>query len=127
MDKKTFTLIMAVALIVSFFLPVFAGGHGSGLDVVKSSMGGWQKYIYLVFPICGALLLIGALNNGNYPGGRSLLSWLPFLAVLYIVIISPLIDGIKFEYIFKSFKLFGIGLWVAIVSSIALAFYNPRS
>ncbi len=127
MNRKTLTIVLAVALIASFFLPVFNGSGANGLDVVKSSAGGWQKYLYLIFPICGALLLVGALNNGNYPGGRSLLTWLPFLAVLWIVIVSPLIDGVKFEYIFKSFKLFGVGLWIAIVSSVVLAFYNPRS
>jgi hypothetical protein len=127
MNRKNLTIILAVALIASFFLPIFKGTSASAFDAVKASAGGWQKYIFLIFPICGLLLLVGAMNRGNYPGGRGLLAWLPFLAVLWIIIISPLIDGVQFKYIFRQFEVFGIGMWVAVVSSIVLAFYNPRS
>ena len=129
MDRKTLTIILAVALIACFFLPIISfGGRGaSGLDIIQARGGDWQKYIYLVFPICGLLLLLGALN-GHYVISRSLLTWLPFLAVLFILFLGPLINGVKFEYLFKGFgRGFGAGLWIAIVSSVVLAFYNPRS
>lgn len=129
MDRKTLTIVLAIALIASFFLPIISfGGRGaSGLDFVTAKGGDWQKYLYLIFPICGLLLLLGALN-GNYVIPRSLLTWLPFLTVLFILFLGPLINGAKFDSLFKGFgRGFGAGLWLAIVSSVVLAFYNPRS
>lgn len=129
MNRKTLTIALGVALIVAFFLPIISfGGRGaSGLDIVQAG-GGWESYLWLIFPICGALLLVGALNNGNYPGGRSLLSWLPFLTVLFILFIYPLIKGVDFGSLFKNLtKGWGAGLWLTVISSLLLAFYNPRS
>ena len=125
MDRKTFTIVMAIALIVSFFLPLFSIG-GSAFDYVKGRGGDWQKYLWLIIPICGLLLLLGELNN-NYVTSRGLLTWLPFLTVLYFILIAPLINGAAIGDIFKAIgRGYGIGMWVAIVASVILAFYNPR-
>ncbi len=128
MDRKTLTIVLAVALLGSFFLPYYSfGGRGgiSGFDLVSSNGGDWQKYIILLIPISGILLLLGELNN-NYVLGRGLLSWLPLLTLLYIILIDPLVKGAAIGDIFKTIgKGFGIGLWITIVASLVLAFYNP--
>lgn len=127
MDRKTFTIVLAVALIASFFLPFFSfGGRGaSALDMVTAKGGDWSKYLVLVFPICGLLLLLGELNN-NYVVSRSLLTWLPLLTVLFILFIHPLIKGADIGNVFKYFgRGYGAGLWIMIASSLVLAFYNP--
>lgn len=128
MDRKTFTIIIAIALIGSFFLPYYSfGGRGgvSGLDVLTAKGGDWQKYLILLIPLTGLLLLLGELNN-NYILSRGLLSLLPLLTLIFIIFISPLIKGADFGSIFKYIgKGYGAGLWVAIVSSLLLAFYNP--
>jgi hypothetical protein len=125
MDRKTFTIVMAIALIASFFLPLFSVG-GSAFDMVKGGMPGWEKYLWLAFPICGLLLLFGELGN-NYVLSRSFLTWLPLLVILFFLFIAPLIDKVPFGDIFKTLgKGYGVGMWLAIVSSLVLAFYNPR-
>lgn len=129
MDRKTLTIVLGVALIACFFLPFynFGGSGASGLDIVTSKSDDWQKYLLLIFPVCGVLLLVGELNN-NYIVARSFLTWLPFLTVLFIIFINPLLKGVKIDYIFKGIgKGYGAGMWIAIVSSLILAFYNPRS
>lgn len=126
MDKKTLTMILAVVLIGAFFLPyVSYGGRGaSGFDIIKAPVGDWQKYIALLIPVSGVLLLVGALNNGNYPLGRNLLCWLPLLTVIYILVIEPvLINKIAFGDVIK---ITGVGLWVSFAASLVLAFYNPK-
>ncbi len=124
MDKRMLTIILAIALIAAFFLD---WGGGSGLDAVQSKYGDWQKYIPILIPLSGVLLLIGAMNNGNYPLGRNTLAWLPLLTVLFILFIGPLIRGADFGALFKSLgKGWGIGWWITVVVSLVLALYNPR-
>ena len=128
MDRKTLTIVLAVALIGSFFLPFYSiGGRGgvSGLDLVTAKGAGWEIYLLLLIPISGLLLLLGELNN-NYILSRGLLSWLPLLTIIFIIFINPLIKGADFGSIFKYIgKGYGVGLWIAIASSLVLAFYNP--
>ena len=125
MDRKTFTIVMAIALIASFFLPLLSVG-GSAFDYVTSKGGSWEKYLWLIIPICGLLLLLGELNN-NYAANRGLLTWLPLLTVLWFLIISPLINKVAFGDIFKMLgKGWGIGMWIAVIGSLVLALYNPK-
>jgi len=130
MNRKMLTIVLAVLLIAGFFLPYYsyAGKEGaSGLDFVSAKGGEWQKYLFLLFPLSGLLLLIGALNNENYILGRSLLCIIPLLTLLYMMFIGPLIEGVKFDYILKSIgKNYGIGLWITIAASLVAAFYQPR-
>lgn len=130
MDKKMLTIILAVVLIGCFFLPYisFMGMGASGYDAVFSGGGDWKKYILLLIPVSGVMLLIGAMNNGNYILGRGIWTWLPLLAVLYMIIGEPLINGAAIGDIFKVIgKGYGAGLWITIIASLVLAFYNPKA
>jgi hypothetical protein len=123
MDKKMLTIVLAIVLIGCFFLAYTKGlGDQSGLDIVKGA-GPWEKYVLILIPLSGLLLLVGALNNGNYPLGRNTLCWLPLLAVLFWIIAVPLIEG---GSISTMVKLVGIGLWITAGASLVLALYNPR-
>jgi hypothetical protein len=127
MDKRILTIILAVVLIGCFFLDY--GSSVSGYDLVFKMPGNdWQKYIPLLIPVSGILLLIGALNNGNYFITRAIWAWVPLLTILYWIIGSPLINGVAIGDIFKGLgKGYGIGLWVTIAASLVLAIYNPKS
>ena len=64
---------------------------------------------------------------GNYILSRGLLCWLPLLALIFTIIISPLIDGAAFGDVFKNIgKGYGIGMWLTLAASLLLAFYNPK-
>jgi hypothetical protein len=128
MDRKIFTVVLAIVLIASFFLPLYSAGGVSAFDIVKGPSYGngievmLMKYLWILIPLSGLMLLIGAMNNDNYILGRGIWAWLPLLALLYIII-RPIIDGAK---IGDMIKLFGVGMWVMLVASLILAFYNPR-
>lgn len=130
MDKKTLNIVLGAALLGSFFLAFYSmfGRSISGFEMVKADGGDWQKYLLLIIPISGLLLVVGALNNGNSILPGSLLSILPLLTLLYIMIAGPLIKGAAIGDIFKALgKGYGIGLWIAIAASLVLAFYRPKS
>ena len=122
MDRKTFTIVMAIALIAGFFLPIFKIG-GSAFDIVKGG-GNWENYLWVIIPICGLLLLLGELNN-KYVASRSLLTWLPLLTILVCAVIMPLVHKSLLDF-GTMLKVFGVGMWVMVVASILVAFYNPR-
>ena len=122
MDRKTFTIVISIALIVGFFLPLGKAG-GSAFDIVKAG-GGWENYLWALIPLSGLLLLLGELNN-RYATGRGFLTWLPLLTILVILILVPLINKVKLDF-GGMFKSFGIGMWVMLIASLLLAFYNPR-
>ena len=133
MDKKTLNIVLGAALLGSFFLAYFSffGQSISGYDMVFTGDGGgegaWKKYLMLLIPLTGLLLLVGAFNSGNSILPRGLLSVLPLLTLLYILIVDPLIDGREIGDIFKALgKGYGIGLWISIGASIVLAFYQPK-
>lgn len=78
-------------------------------------------------PLTGIILLIGALNNGNYFLGRGFWSFLPLLAILFLLIGIPMIEGAAIDDVFKEiFKMYGIGVWLALAASLVLAFYWPK-
>ncbi|MBC7875382.1 MAG: hypothetical protein H7Y01_15385 [Ferruginibacter sp.] len=124
MDRKTLTLVLGVALLGGFFLPYWVGA--SGFDYVSAKGAGWEQYLLLLIPLSGLLLIFGALNN-NYILGRGLLSWLPFLTLIFVLIVNPLIKGMAIGDIFKAIgRGYGAGLWITLIAAIILAFYNPR-
>ena len=133
MDRKMVTLILGLALVVCFFLPYIDIGYfgkASGFNMVFPKGGGgegWERFVWLLIPISGVLLVFGALGNENYILGRGLLSWLPLLALIFNLIISPLLHKAAIGDVLKSLgQSYGIGLWLTIGVSLVLAFYNPK-
>jgi hypothetical protein len=140
MDRKPYTIIFALILIGSFFLPCLKFGtlgSASGFDIVTATGGkggDWQvmllKYIWILIPLSGILLLIGALNNENYFLGRGLWTWLPLLTVIFIIVkfyLDAKNNGSGSVSLGDLVKIFGVGYWIAFGASLILAFYNPRS
>jgi hypothetical protein len=125
MDKKMLSIILAVVLIGCFFLAYLSimGLGFSGYDYVFKMPGNWEKYVLLLIPVSGVMLLIGALNNGNYIGGRTIWTWLPLLTIVYFLV-RMVIEGAP---IGDLFKVIGIGLWISLAASLVLAFYNPKA
>ena len=131
MSRKILTIILAVLLIASFFLPIGSHASTSPFDIVKGPSYGsafeamLMKYGWLVIPLSGLILLIGALNNGNYFLGRGIWAFLPLLALLYLLIRPLTVMEGRFD-IGGLIKGFGVGIWIALIASLVLAFYWPK-
>jgi hypothetical protein len=131
MNRKIVTIILAVMLIASFFLPIGNHASTSPFDLVQAPSYGsgieamLLKYGWLLIPLSGILLLIGALNNENYFLGRGIWAFLPLLALLYLMIRPITLIGGRFD-IGGLIKGFGVGTWIALVASLVLAIYWPK-
>lgn len=131
MNRKILTIILAVMLIASFFLPLGNHASTSPFDIIQGPSYGSEieamllKYGWLLIPLSGVLLLIGALNNENYFLGRGIWAFLPLLALLYLMIRPITLIGGRFD-IGGLIKGLGIGTWIALVASLVLAIYWPK-
>jgi hypothetical protein len=137
MNRKTVTIALALSLIGSFFLPCLQYGSvtASGFDLLTApSINGADrgllvlKYVWIVIPIAGIMLLIGAINNGNYFLGRGIWAFLPLLTLLFVMAIifrdaKKLGINISISELVKNM---GIGFWVTLGLSLVLALYWPR-
>ena len=131
-------MILAVILIASFFLP-YRTGYGlsaSGYDIVSSEAGrngSWEilvtKYIWLLIPVSGLILLLGSINKERYFLGRNLWAWLPLLTVIFMLVklfLDAKNTAGRSVPVKDLISLFGMGFWVAFVAALILAFYNPH-
>lgn len=128
MNRKMLTIILSVVLLAGFFLPWASGfgGKFSGFDLVTAKGVDWKVYLLILIPLSAILLLLGAVN-GTYILSRELLTWFPLLAIVFFLIIAPLIEGAKIGLLLKTIgKGYGAGLWLTILGSVVLAFYNPK-
>ncbi len=137
MDRKTVTIVLALALIGCFFLPYLQYGTvtASGFDLLTTpTISGADrgilimKYIWIVIPVAGIILLIGAFNNGNYFLGRGLWAFLPLLTLLFVMVMifrdaKRIGTNISISELAKNM---GIGFWITLGLSLVLALYWPR-
>ncbi len=128
MNRKIITIILAIAIIAGFFLPLSSAGSGSAFDSVQAAypVSGVEailmKYLWILVPVSGLILLVCALNNEQYVPARFLWAILPFLALAYIIV-RPVTEGMDIGDMVKTF---GIGLWVMLGGALLLAVYHPK-
>jgi hypothetical protein len=126
MNRKNYSIIMGLALLIAFFLPFYQAGGYSGLDNVKRSGAGWEEYLIALLPLSGLMLILGGVRN-NYILSRGFWAVLPLLTILFLLIGVPLTDDVEFSTTLKSLgKGYGAGLWISIIASLVLAFYTPK-
>lgn len=139
MDRKSLTTILALVLIGSFFMPYLKDGpvSASGFEILitpkdiaaKDFALLMIKYIWLLLPLSGIILLIGALNKGKYFIARWPWAFLP-LVVLLFVVAKIYLDAKRVgppATISEIAGELGFGFWVALAASVILAVYHPRS
>lgn len=132
------TIILAIALLGCFFLPFLkfgSAGGASGFEIVTAEGGRagdidaiLMKYIWVLIPLSAIMLLIGALNNGNYFLGRGIWTLLPLLTLVYFIV-RLFLEARKGEGSFEISELgevFGVGFWATLGVSLILAIYHPR-
>lgn len=126
--KKAFRIILAIAIVVAFFLPWFKYGGGSGLDMVIQK--GYEettttmiiRYSFLLIPLFALIVLIRSLNNQS---SSFFLRFLPFLVTA--ILTALFIVGVKYmgatdEQMTGILQEIAYGFYVNVIACLLLLF-----
>jgi len=88
MNRKNITLVLSLAVFISFFMPLFEwhSFQMSGLNYVLSTHFPAYKYFLLLIPFSALVLFFGALSDGRYLFNKKLMSVLPFLVLIFVLV-----------------------------------------
>jgi hypothetical protein len=126
MDKKIITLVLSLAILSSFFMPLFEwhSFEMSGLNYILSTHISPYKYFLLLIPLSATFLFYGTLNEENYLFNRKLLSWMPLLTLLFIFIMRYITGDSENSFTGNSnvFSSVYLGFWLILSFSVLLVF-----
>jgi hypothetical protein len=140
MDKKTFSIILSVAIIIGFFLPyIISFTDISGFNAIfgKEGMGGIEssseRYLWLMIPIPAILILFGSFTNDSFMSSRFLF-WVPLLMLLFIAVRlyfqakgqASAIENATVS-MSKFIGIFGYGYWLSLFAAILLPFSKEKN
>jgi hypothetical protein len=128
MNNKLFTPVLAIVLLVCFFLPYFSNGleSFSAFNIVfgkhgLSGVGSAERYLWLLIPLAALLLLFG----GNTSGGFTY--WIPLIGLVYIIVrIYIEANSIGSAGIGDILKIASYGFWISLGAAILLPFSKSR-
>ena|SRR5690242_18242430 len=137
MDKKTVAIILAVLLIVAFFLPYvsFQEFKLSGFKIIfgKGGLFGGKAihmYLILLIPIGAILALVNALGADKSSSNYGV--WMPLVGIIYLSVMMYLemnkgANRVGGSLSFSQFmSVLGIGYWMTLVGSVLLLGNNAR-
>jgi hypothetical protein len=126
MNRKTTTLVLSFAVLISFFTPLFEwhSFEMSGLNYILSTHIPSYKYFLILIPFSTVILFFEALDGENYMFRRSLMSALPFLVSIFILVIRYITrepnPGDNF------FSGIAFGFWMVLGFSLLLMLARAR-
>jgi len=130
MDRKIVTLILSLAILSSFFMPLFEwhSFEMSGLNYILSTHISPYKYFLLLIPLSVSFLFYGTLYEENYLFSRKLLSWMPLLTLLFIFIMRYITGDSENPFSGNSnvFSSVYLGFWLTLLFSVLLVFTKGK-
>ena len=127
-NKNTLRILLALAILIAFFLPWFKGG-GSGLDIVmaknaydSSTTTQIVRYSFLLIPFFALIVLIRSVSK---QGSGFLVRLLPFLVTALLTalfIIGVKNQGGGNEELRGWFQMLDYGFFINVVASFILIF-----
>jgi hypothetical protein len=137
-NNKSVIITLSAILVAAFFMPwVKFFVSLSAWDMLFGEAGRYLdtgfKYIAILIPIAGALIIYGAaFNKENYPLSKQFLFLLPILTLIVIAVAIGAKIGdsggrMRDSDVENVIKIFGIGFWLTLIASIILPFLNSQS
>jgi hypothetical protein len=140
MDKKSLTIVLAVILLVAFFLPfISANGYTlSGWNIVFGKNGesglfngsgtaARSLFLCLLIPLGALIVLFSAFGTNS--SGENYGRWMPLIGILYlaIMIFVNLTTGIGAFSFGGVIQILGYAFWITLVASLVLLFNRSRT
>lgn len=136
-NNKSIIITLAAVLVAAFFMPWLKFFVSlSAWDMIFGQVGQYVdtsfKYLALLIPIAGAMIIYGAaFNDENYPITKGFLFRLPILTliVITIAIAAKIGEGggrVRSSGLENLTKVFGIGFWLTLIASIILPFFQSQ-
>ena len=127
MNNKFFTTPAAIAayiLVISLFLPWvgFFGMKINGMDLIKNSLKfhDLTSTLFILVPLgVVGFLVMGAMGKEGMP--MNVCMMLPMVYFVYFLIRRISEAGMEM------FKLFEIGMWIAMLASFAMGFFGGQA
>lgn len=127
-NKNVFRIILAIIIIIAFFLPWFKMGGGSGLDIVLAK--GYQeetssmvaRYSFLLIPLFALIVLIKCITTQSAGFFIRLLPFLvtAILTALFIIGITSDVEG--GGNLQSWFSVISYGYYLTVIASLLLLF-----
>lgn len=122
-ESSSLVFFSAIALFISFFLPwasIF-GMSISGYEIGK--LGSEGNYAWIIPILSGATIFVSLSGSKNRTLGL-ICGIIPLLAILYLFIEIGQHAGFRGvgEVLKNFFKIFSIGVWLTIISSVAMIY-----
>ena len=121
-------MILAIAVIIAFFLPWFKYGYGSGLDIVitknyqEDTATTIVRYSFLLIPLFALIVLIRSISKKSTNFFIRLLPFLvtALLSTLFIIGIKQ--QGATNEEMRGFLNVLGYGFYINVIASLLLVF-----
>ena len=131
MRRRSITIFLSIALIASFFIPYYNWDSFSlsGLDFVLSTHTPGLKYLLLLIPLSGILLLLEALSDDRYLINKQWLMKIPLIVSItmaFVIYFNMNSKAMPFERI-SYLQILGWGFWLIMIISLLLAFMTIKS
>ena len=124
MKRKTATKILSVAILSSFFLPLFEW-HSlemTGLNYILSGQIPSYKYFLLLAPFAALLIFFDTLDERSFFFNSKIFSWIPLISLILISIMR-FSNGNAENSFYENetyFSTIDAGFWTMLFFSILL-------
>lgn len=136
-NTKGIVVTIAAILVIAFFLPWITLFIGiSAWDIVFGGIGQYAntpfKYLSILIPVSGALIVYGAAFNGErYALPKGLLFLLPLLTLIALTLAlvirtNEYTRDMRMSDLNTITSVLGIGFWLTVIASIILPFLRSR-
>jgi len=136
-SNKSVIIILAAILIAAFFMPWLKFFVSlNAWDMIFGEAGRFInpgfKYVTLLIPITGILIVYGAaFNEENYPVSKGLLFRVPILTLIVLIasFLYKLNDSglpVRGSDLGDIIQIFGIGFWLTLIAAAILPFMQSQ-
>ena len=127
MERSSVKLLLTIAVLLSFFLPLFNWNsyEMNGMNYLVSSHVPSYKYVLALIPVSCIILFLDSFFEENRLCNRSKMVWIPLLTLLFIFVIRMIRpdDASSGK---SAFSTTVVGFWITLFFSLMLVWVEKK-